>query len=62
MDTDGDAWLIIPELIDCGFTGCAPCEVNSHMDAGKLRALGKPNCVLFDVKNVFPKDEVDARL
>ena len=37
MDTDGDAWLVIPELIDCGFTGCAPCEVNAHMDAGKLR-------------------------
>jgi UDP-N-acetyl-D-galactosamine dehydrogenase len=32
------------------------------LDAGKLRALGKPNCVLFDVKHVLPKDEVDARL
>ncbi len=45
MDTDGDAWLIIPELIDCGFTGCAPCEVNSHMDAGKLREAFPDFCL-----------------
>lgn len=32
------------------------------LDATKLRALGKPNCVLFDVKDVLPKDDVDARL
>lgn len=31
-------------------------------DAAKLRALGKPHCVLFDIKNVLPKDDVDARL
>ena len=38
IDTDGDARLIIPELMACGFTGCCPCEVNAHMDAGELRA------------------------
>ena len=37
MDTDGNAWLMIPELIACGFTGCAPCEVNAAMEADKLR-------------------------
>ncbi len=45
MDTDGDAWLIIPELIDCGFTGCAPCEVNAHMEAGKLREAFPTFCL-----------------
>ncbi|MEE9254230.1 MAG: nucleotide sugar dehydrogenase [Pseudomonadales bacterium] len=33
-----------------------------ELDATKLRALGKPECVLFDVKDVLPKDDVDARL
>jgi UDP-N-acetyl-D-galactosamine dehydrogenase len=28
----------------------------------KLRALGKPGCVLFDVKDVLPRDAVDDRL
>lgn len=27
-----------------------------------IRALGKPNCVLFDVKHILPPDEVDGRL
>jgi len=27
-----------------------------------VRAFGKENSVLFDVKYVLPKDEVDARL
>ena len=27
-----------------------------------IRALGKPNHVLFDVKHILPKDAVDARL
>ncbi|MFC1600912.1 uroporphyrinogen decarboxylase family protein [Candidatus Sumerlaeota bacterium] len=37
IDTDGDARLIIPELIECGFTGCSPCEVNANMQAAELR-------------------------
>jgi UDP-N-acetyl-D-galactosamine dehydrogenase len=28
----------------------------------KIRALGKPNSVLYDVKYVFPADQVDGRL
>ncbi|TAN06015.1 MAG: Vi polysaccharide biosynthesis UDP-N-acetylglucosamine C-6 dehydrogenase TviB [Rhodanobacteraceae bacterium] len=34
----------------------------TDMGADALRALGKPGCVLFDVKNVLPKDTVDDRL
>lgn len=32
------------------------------MGAPAIRALGKPNHVLFDVKHILPKDAVDARL
>lgn len=32
------------------------------MGADNIRALGKPNAVLFDVKSALPKDKVDARL
>ena len=32
------------------------------MGAAALRALGKPDCVLFDVKNVLPREVVDDRL
>jgi UDP-N-acetyl-D-galactosamine dehydrogenase len=28
----------------------------------RIRAFGRPNCVLFDIKNVLPKDKVDGRL
>jgi UDP-N-acetyl-D-galactosamine dehydrogenase len=28
----------------------------------RIRAFGGPNCVLFDIKNVLPKDKVDGRL
>jgi UDP-N-acetyl-D-galactosamine dehydrogenase len=34
----------------------------TDMGAAALRALGKPDCVLFDVKNVLPRDSVDDRL
>ena len=37
IDTDGDARLIIPELIECGFTGVHPCEIKAGMDPGALR-------------------------
>ncbi len=33
-----------------------------EMGVEKIRALGKEQCVLFDVKYVLPKDQVDARL
>jgi UDP-N-acetyl-D-galactosamine dehydrogenase len=32
------------------------------MSADDMRALGKPDCVLFDVKHILPKDKVDDRL
>ncbi|HKT41015.1 MAG TPA: Vi polysaccharide biosynthesis UDP-N-acetylglucosamine C-6 dehydrogenase TviB [Rhodanobacteraceae bacterium] len=34
----------------------------TDMGAATLRALGKPNCVLFDVKDVLPRETVDGRL
>ena len=33
-----------------------------EMGAQSLRALGKPGCVLFDVKNILPREAVDGRL
>jgi UDP-N-acetyl-D-galactosamine dehydrogenase len=33
-----------------------------HMGIGKVRALGRPNHVLYDIKYVFPAGEVDGRL
>jgi UDP-N-acetyl-D-galactosamine dehydrogenase len=34
----------------------------AEMGIEKIRALGKPNSVLYDVKYVFPADQVDGRL
>ena len=34
----------------------------TDMGAAALRALGKPECVLFDVKDVLPRSAVDDRL
>jgi UDP-N-acetyl-D-galactosamine dehydrogenase len=33
-----------------------------EMSAAELRKLGKPVHVLYDIKNVFPADQVDGRL
>ncbi len=33
-----------------------------EMGAERIRALGKPGCVVFDVKQVLPRDAVDDRL
>jgi len=33
-----------------------------EMGADKIRALGKPTSILYDVKAILPKDKVDARL
>jgi UDP-N-acetyl-D-galactosamine dehydrogenase len=32
------------------------------MGAEKIRALCKPEGILYDVKNILPKDSVDGRL
>ena len=37
VDTDGNAWPLLPEFIAAGITGISPCEVQAGMDAGKLR-------------------------
>lgn len=37
MDTDGNAWALIPEMIAVGLNGISPCEVQAGMDAGRLR-------------------------
>ncbi len=34
----------------------------TDLGVAALRALGKPDCVLFDVKNVLPREAVDDRL
>ena len=28
----------------------------------RIRTFGKPECVLFDIRNVLPRDKVDGRL
>ena len=34
----------------------------TEMGGDRIRALGKPDCIVFDVKNVLPRDAVDDRL
>lgn len=41
---------------------CVGHNAFREMGADAIRALGKPNHVLFDVKHILPKDAVDARL
>ena len=41
---------------------CVGHDKFKQMGAAGIRALGKPNSVLFDVKHILPKDSVDARL
>lgn len=38
MDTDGNAWAILREMIAAGLNGISPCEVQAGMDVGELRA------------------------
>jgi len=37
MDTDGNAWSILPEMVACGLTGTSPCEAQADMDVRRLR-------------------------
>lgn len=41
---------------------CVGHDKFRELGAEAIRALGKPNNVLFDVKHILPKDAVDARL
>lgn len=57
------------DLIDAPVAGsydavilCVGHDKFRAMGAEAIRALGKPNHVLFDVKHILPKDAVDARL
>ena len=45
VDSDGNAEPLIPELAACGVTGIQPCEVQSGMDAERLR-LAYPDFAL----------------
>jgi len=56
---------LIPELKPDGYDAIILAVGHRQflgMGAGKLRALGKPGCVLFDVKQLLPVAEVDGRL
>ena len=37
VDTDGNAWLLIPEFIAASATGTSPCEAQAGMDVVRLR-------------------------
>ncbi|MGQ9682418.1 MAG: uroporphyrinogen decarboxylase family protein [Anaerolineae bacterium] len=37
VDTDGNAWRLIPDLMACGINGLHPCEAQAEMDVGALR-------------------------
>ena len=41
---------------------CVAHEQIKNMGIAKIRSFCKPNNVIFDVKYLFHKDEVDARL
>jgi hypothetical protein len=38
VDTDGNAWKLIPEMLEAGINGLHPCEVQAGMDAFELRS------------------------
>ena len=60
MDTDGNAWLIIPELLACGFTGVSPCEVQSGMDVAALRDAFPTLCMNGGIdKRALTKGEAE---
>lgn len=57
------------EVIDRPFEGVYDAVIlavahHQFRDLGvqRLRSFGKPNAVLYDVKQIFPKDQVDGRL
>jgi len=56
---------LIPELRPDGYDAIILAVGHQQflgMGAEKLRALGKPGCVLFDVKQLLPVEAVDGRL
>ena len=45
VDTDGNAWLMIPQFIAAGVTGISPCEANAGMDVARLREAFPTLCL-----------------
>ncbi len=52
---------LVPETYDAVVLAVAHREF-IEMGAARIRALGKPGCVVFDVKQVLARDQVDDRL
>lgn len=44
IDTDGDCRLIVPELLECGFTGVHPCEIKAGVSPGPVLEKHKTIC------------------
>ena len=56
---------LVPDLVDGKYDAIILAVAHRQfidMGAARIRALGKPGCVLFDVKQVLPREEVDDRL
>lgn len=45
-----------------GILIAVPHQEFLDMGISKIKEFGKPGCFIFDVKSIFPKNEVDARL
>jgi UDP-N-acetyl-D-galactosamine dehydrogenase len=56
---------LVPDLVDGKYDAIVLAVAHREfveLGAERIRALGKPGCVLFDVKQVLPRDAVDDRL
>jgi UDP-N-acetyl-D-glucosamine/UDP-N-acetyl-D-galactosamine dehydrogenase len=56
---------LVPELQEGKYDAIVLAVAHSQfveMGAARIRALGTPNCVVFDVKQVLPREAVDDRL
>jgi uroporphyrinogen-III decarboxylase len=65
VDTDGNANLLVPELIACGITGLHPCEVQAGMDVAALRDAYPDLCLNAGIdKRVLTQDAaaIDAEV
>lgn len=65
IDSDGNAWDIIPEMLSCGITGFWPCEVNAGMDIKRLRNTFPDLCISGGIdKHIIAGNftEIDAEI
>ena len=37
-------------------------EAFKELGSAKIQALGKQNCIIYDIKSTLPRDDVDGRL